>query len=80
MAAVCHLVKLTLNVYLKDNEDAANDTGVSINHGLLHDVTNAAQMACLNRVLLAQDTSDGKIGVRGQKIELVNAHGANMVQ
>lgn len=67
-------------MYLKDNKDAAYDTGVSINHGLLHDVTNAAQMACLNGVLLAQDASDGKVGVCGQKIELVNAHGANMVQ
>lgn len=51
--------------YLKDDEDAAYNAGVSINHGLLHDVTDAAQMACLNWVLLAQDTCDGKVGVRG---------------
>jgi hypothetical protein len=52
------------DMYLKDDEDAAYDAGVAINHGLLHDVTDAAQMSCLNWVLLAQDTSDGKVGVR----------------
>lgn len=52
-------------MYLKDDEDAAHDAGVTINHGLLHDVTDAAQMACLDWVLLAQDTCDGKVRVRG---------------
>jgi hypothetical protein len=70
----------TLCTYLKDNENAAYDAGVSINHGLFHDVTNAAQMVCFNWVLLAQDACDGKVGVGGQKIELVYAHCTNMVQ
>lgn len=67
-------------IYLKDNENAAYDTSISINHGLLHDVTNAAQMVGFNWMLLAQDTCDGKIGVGGQEIELVYAHGTNVVQ
>lgn len=66
--------------YLKDNENAADNTGVPINHGLLHDVANTAQMVRFDRVLFAQDTCDGKVWVRSQKVELVYAHGANMVQ
>lgn len=67
-------------IYLKDHENAAYNTGISINHGLLHNVTNTAKMVCFNRMLLAQDTRDGKIGVGGEKVELVYAHRTNVVQ
>lgn len=68
------------SIYLKDNKNAAYNTGVSVNHGLLHNVTNTAKMVRFNWMLLAQDTCDWKIGIRGKKIELVYAHRTNMVQ
>ena len=65
---------------MKDNKNAAYNKGVSINHGLLHNVTNTAQMVCFNGMLFAQDTCDWKIGVGSKKIELVYAHRTNVVQ
>lgn len=69
-----------LCVYLKDNKNAAYDTGVSINHGLLHNVTNTAEMVSFDRMLFAQDTCDWKIWIGSKKIELVYAHRTNVVQ
>lgn len=37
-------------------------------------------MVGFNRMLLAQDTCDWKIGIGGEKIELVYAHRTNVVQ
>lgn len=39
---------------LKYHQDAANDAGISVDHSLLHDVADAAEVAGLNGVLFAQ--------------------------
>lgn len=67
-------------LYLEDNEDAADDAGVSIDHGLFHNVTDAAQVMGFNGMLLAQKIADGEVVAGCQEVELVNAHGTNMVQ
>lgn len=67
-------------LYLEDNEDAADDAGVPIDHGLLHNVTDAAQVMGFNGMLLAQKIADGEVVAGCQEVELMDAHGTNMVQ
>ena len=50
---------LQSSAHLKDDQDAADDAGVPVHHGLLHDVADAAEVARLHGVLLAQEGPHG---------------------
>lgn len=67
--------------YLEDHQDTADDAGVPVDHSLLHDVADAAEMLGLDGLLLAQEGPSWEAAATGrQHIELVDAHGTHMVQ
>lgn len=64
-----------LSAHLEHHQDAADDAGVSIDHGLLHDVTDAAKVTGLDGMLFTQEGPQGQAVAAGrQQVELVDAH------
>lgn len=57
-----------------------DDAGIPIDHGLFHDVTDAAEVMGFDRMLLAQEVGNGKVVTGCQHVELMDTHGTNMVQ
>ena len=64
---------------LEHHQDTADDAGVAVHHGLLHDVTDAAEVARLDGVLLAQQGPQGQ-AAGCQQVELVDAHGTHVMK
>lgn len=66
---------------LENHQDAADDAGVSIHHGPLHDVTDAAEVTGLDGVLFAQQgTQRQAVAASCQQVELVDAHSTYMMK
>lgn len=67
-------------IYLEDHQGAAYDAHVPVDHGFLHDVTDAAKMMGFNGVLLGQEICDWHVVTGCQQVELMDAHGTHVVQ
>lgn len=66
---------------LEHYQDAADDAGISINHGLFHDVTDAAKMPGFDGMLFPQQGSQWQtIAASCQQVELMDAHSTNMMK
>lgn len=66
---------------LEHHQDAANDAGISSDHGLLHYVTDAAEVTGFNRVLFTQQSTQRQTVAAGcQQVELVDTHSTYMMK
>ena len=66
---------------LEHHQDAAYDAGVSVDHGLLHDVTDAAEVAGLDGMLFSQQRPQWQAVAAGrQQVELMDTHSTYMMK
>ncbi len=74
-----NILNVLAKTHLKYDQNAADDAGVSVNHGLLHDVTYEAEVAGLHG-LFSYEGSQVQITAGRQQVELMDAHGTNMME
>lgn len=67
--------------YLEHYQNAADNAGISIDHGLLHNVTDAAEVTGFDGMLFTQQGFQGQTVAAGcQQVQLVNTHSTYMMK